>query len=147
MSNLCKHVGSALNSVSAFHAEPACCAKAKLHKYVGLKYFTEMDIKMVHKFFPAEMARAPTAFATVLELMEYPQGQLAHIEQSRNQSIDIDTATACLVEVVYIKEIGHTLLIKVAGKSECTCMFLEVMQATDTVPACWVEAAQAEDTA
>ena len=62
----------ALNSVTVFDAEPACSLDEELHKFVGAKYFTELDLtKAYHQIKLDETSCQYTVFATQRGLMEY----------------------------------------------------------------------------
>ena len=61
-----------LNSITEFHAEPACIAEADLHKFSGAKYFSELDLTKAYYQVPlTDRARPLTAFPTHRGLMEF----------------------------------------------------------------------------
>ena len=61
-----------LNSYTVFHAEPISTIEEDLHKFVGAKYFSELDLTKAYYQIPlTERARPYTAFPTHRGLMEF----------------------------------------------------------------------------
>ena len=61
-----------LNSFTVFHAEPITTIEEDLHKFVGAKYFSELDLTKAYYQIPlSERARPYTAFPTHRGLMEF----------------------------------------------------------------------------
>ena len=62
----------ALNSVTEFHAEPACSLEDDLYKFSNCRYFSELDLsKAYYQIRLTETSKPLTAFATHRGLMEY----------------------------------------------------------------------------
>jgi len=62
----------ALNSVTVFHAEPACKIEDDLHKFNGAVYFSELDLTKAYYQIPlSERSKPLTAFPTQKGLMEF----------------------------------------------------------------------------
>ncbi|XP_047469564.1 uncharacterized protein LOC125025584 [Penaeus chinensis] len=62
----------AVNSVTNFHAEPACNMEEDLYKFSGCKYFSELDLtKAYYQVKLSEKARPLTAFPSHKGLMEF----------------------------------------------------------------------------
>ena len=62
----------ALNSITEFHAEPACSLEDDLHKFANCNYFSELDLsKAYYQICLTERSKPLTAFATHRGLMEY----------------------------------------------------------------------------
>jgi len=62
----------AVNSVTNFHAEPACTMEEDLYKFSGCNYFSELDLtKAYYQVKLSEKARPLTAFPSHKGLMEF----------------------------------------------------------------------------
>nr|XP_027217520.1 uncharacterized protein LOC113810035 [Penaeus vannamei] len=62
----------AVNSVTNFHAEPACTMEEDLYKFSGCNYFSELDLtKAYYQVKLSEKARPLTAFPSHRGLMEF----------------------------------------------------------------------------